>query len=488
MGNNKTSRRNFLKRVSAGLGVLAAPNLLFQKNKESNTLNFIIINVDDLGWTDLSCQGSSYFETPHIDRLASQGMRFTDAYAACAVCSPTRAAIMTGRYPARVGITDWIRARFQGGEIGPDKAYPDEYIGDPDKKLLTPKNPLWMKHKEVTIADALEKEGYSSCHIGKWHLGADNWYPTKQGFDYNIGGCDLGEPPTYFDPYFREGPGDIPTLEPRKRGEYLTDRLSDEALQFIRENKDSPFFLHMAHYAVHTPIEGKESLIERYGQKPITKQDDPVYASMVHSVDQATGDILNTLDELNLTENTMIIFTSDNGGLEGPTNNYPLRSGKGFPYEGGIRVPTLIKWPGVVEPATVSYEPIISVDFFPTILDAAEIDLPDDHTIDGVSLKKHIQSGGKEKLDRKSLFWHFPHYRQGHTVPPYSIIRKGVWKLLKWYEGPEYELYNLKDDIGEKNNLAKYLPKKVEELKNELGKWIKKTNAKLPKKNPNYRG
>lgn len=449
-------------------------------------LNVVVILVDDLGWTDLSVQGSTYFETPHIDGLASEGVRFTDAYAAAAICSPTRAAVLTGRYPARVGITDWIRARFQGGKIPSDGKNPTKYIGGSDKKLLTPPNPLWMEREEITLAEMLKEVGYTTAHIGKWHLGTEDWYPGKQGFDVNIGGCDYGQPPSYFDPYCKEGQGCIPTLEPRQEGEYLTDREADEAVRFIQQNRDQPFFLYMAHYAVHTPIQGKEDLIKRYKTKPETNQKDPVYAAMVHSVDQATGKILKTLDELNIEDHTLVIFTSDNGGLEGPTDNAPLRSGKGYPYEGGIRVPMIIKWPGIAKPASVSYEMVSSIDVMPTILDATEVELPKTVTVDGLSLKEHLSSGGNKPLARNSLIWHFPHYRQGHTIPPYSIIRSGNWKLIKWWEGPDYELYNLQEDLGETDNLAERMPKKVDELERQLNEWLEKTNARLPRKNPAY--
>ncbi len=476
-------RRTFLKVSSIGALAFAIPGCT-EPVRAARKPNVVLINVDDLGWTDLSCQGSAYFETPNIDRLAAQGIRFTDGYAACAVCSPTRASIMTGRYPSRVGITDWIRADFQSE--GTPTENPTEYVGEPDKQLLTPPNPFWMEHDEVTIAEMLESEGYTSCHIGKWHLGYEGYYPTDHGFDVNIGGCDYGQPPVYFDPYCNDWQGCIPFLDPREEGEYLTDREADEAVQFIAENQNQPFFLYMAHYAVHTPIQAKAALTQRYENKPKTNQDDPEYAAMVKSVDEAAGKILNALDELGLTENTLVIFTGDNGGLEGPTDNAPLRSGKGYPYEGGIRVPVLIRWPAVIPEAQLSYEPVSSQDYFPTIMEAAGIPLPENHPIDGVSLLSHLRSGGSEKLDRESLLWHFPHYRQGHTVPPYSIVRQGNWKLLKWWEGPTYELYNLQEDIGEENDLAAEMPDRVEELNAELDRLLQETNSKLPRPNPDY--
>ena len=363
--------------------------------------NVVVILVDDLGWMDLSCQGSRYYETPNIDRLAADGMRFTNAYAACAVCSPTRAAVMTGRYPARVGVTDWIRSRFQRGGRGTPDRNPTAYVGGPKQKLLCPPNPYWMEHEEITIAERLAAAGYATCHIGKWHLGDDDWYPKRQGFDLNFGGCDYGQPPSYFDPYTNQRLSEgIPTLAPRKVGEYLTDREADEAVGFIRANQDKPFFLHMAHYAVHTPIQAKENLTARYDAKPKTNQKNAKYAAMIHSVDEATGRILAALDETGVADRTLVIFTSDNGGLRGPTQNAPLRSGKGFPYEGGIRVPLLVRWPARVRPGSVSHEPVISVDLLPTILEALGVPLPAQPAIDGRSLVAHLKSAGRMPLDR----------------------------------------------------------------------------------------
>jgi arylsulfatase A-like enzyme len=433
---------------------------------------------------DTGCYGSNFYETPNIDRLSAEGMRFTDGYAACAVCSPTRAAVMTGRYPARIGVTDWIRARFQGGKIPADKKNPTEYVGGKNEKLLCPPNALWMELEEITIAEALKSAGYTSCHIGKWHLGADDWYPDRQGFDFNIGGCDFGQPPSYFDPYFRDKQGQIPTLEPRREGEYLTDREADEAVKFIRSHKDKPFFLYMAHYAVHTPTQGKADLVAKYKAKNPTNQKNPTYAAMVESVDDAVGRICSVLDELNLAERTIVFFTSDNGGLMSVTDNAPLRAGKGYPYEGGIREPLIVRWPKVIKPGTVSHELVISVDYFPTICEAAGAALPSERDIDGVSLLGHLKSNGKKRLGREAIYWHFPHYRG--DVVPYSIIRAGDWKLIKRYEGKTFELFNLKTDLSEKNDLSEKMPGKVKELDTKLSDWLRTTGAKLPRLNPKY--
>ncbi|MEC7883421.1 MAG: sulfatase, partial [Verrucomicrobiota bacterium] len=362
---------NYMIRMIILISLLVL-TLLTPSTHASPQTNIILILVDDLGWMDLSGQGSSYYETPNLDRLAAQGMRFTNAYAASAVCSPTRAAVQTGRYPARLGVTDWIRSRFQGGAIPADKENPAGFTGG-RRNFLVPKNALWMESEEITIAELLKPAGYISCHIGKWHLGADDWYPQKQGYDFNFGGCDYGQPPSYFDPYnnskhkhamIRAG---IPHLPGRKPGQYLSDREAEEAVDFIEKHNDKPFFLNLNNYAVHTPIQAKEAVTAKYDKKPKTIQKNAKYAAMVESVDDCVGRIMAVLEKHRIADRTVIIFTSDNGGLLGPTNNSPLRSGKGYAYEGGIRVPLLIKWPGVVNPGTTSDQPVISVDYFPTI-------------------------------------------------------------------------------------------------------------------------
>lgn len=484
--NQQSNRRSFIKTVSAGtLGSALLYSSASNPAMAQTQPNIILFLIDDLGWIDVGCYGSEYYQTPNIDRLAAEGMRFTNGYAACAVCSPTRASILTGRYPSRMGITDWIRARFQGGEIPEDKENPSGYEGGPGQELLCPRNALWMEHSEITVAELLKEQGYTTCHIGKWHLGADDWYPDKQGFDYNIGGCDYGQPPSYFDPYCNNHQGCIPTLEPRQEGEYLTDREADEAEAFIRKHKEEPFFLYMANYAVHTPIQAKQDLIEKYqNREPEGGQDNATYAAMVESVDDCVGQIMDTLEELDLDDNTLIIFTSDNGGLQGPTDNAPLRSGKGYPYEGGIREPFIVRWPGKIEAGMVNDTPVCSIDCLPTICDAVGIEPPQDRPIDGKSLMPLLTQTGT--LNRESLFWHFPHYRHGNS--PYSIIRKGDYKLIKHYVGPRFELFNLKEDLSEQNNLAESEPDKREELHTDLQTWLTQSNAKLPKKNPNYEG
>lgn len=486
MSGRDVTRRRFLQTLGWGATWLGTrPLTPVFAAEPAQKPNFVFILVDDLGWADVGCYGSRFYETPNIDRLASQGMLFTNAYAACAVCSPTRASIMTGRYPARLGVTDWIRSRFQGGQIPADKKNPTQYVGGAKQKWLCPPNALWMELDEITIAEALKPAGYVTCHIGKWHLGTDDWYPDKQGFDYNVGGCDFGQPPTYFDPYSRKGQGDIPTLAPRKEGEYLTDREADEAVRFLREHRDRPFFLYLAHYAVHMPIEAKADLVKKYEAKPPTDQKNAKYAAMIESVDDAVGRVCAVLEELKLADNTVVFFTSDNGGLLPITSNLPLRSGKGYPYEGGIREPLLVRWPGVVRPRSTSAEPVTSVDYFPTLCEAAGVPLPPDRAIDGVSLVGHLKSGGRQSLHREAIFWHFPHYR-GADVVPYSIVRAGDWKLIKRYEGRTFELFNLKNDWAERSDLSATLPEKVRELDARLQQWLSKTHARLPVPNPNY--
>jgi len=464
---------------------LSCAGLRSRPKNAGDRLNFVFFLVDDLGFADLGCYGSKFYETPNIDRLAAEGMLFTDAYAACAVCSPSRAAVMTGRYPARIGVTDWIRwLDFKGDWTDPNAKGPSGYVGGRNRKLLCPANPYWMDLDEITIAEVLKSAGYTCCHVGKWHLGHDAWYPDKQGFDFNIGGCHYGMPPSYFDPYSNKRLPGIPTLKPRRKGEYLTDREADEAVNFIRQHKDKPFFLYMSHYAVHVPIQAKKDIVEKYRNKPSLGRKNPAYAAMIESVDQAVGRIMSTLEELNLSRRTVVFFTSDNGGLSDVTDNSPLRAGKGYPYEGGIRVPLIIRWPGVIKPGSRSGEPVTGIDYFPTICEIAGVPLPGGRTIDGLSLVRHLKSGGAEKLPRDAIFWHFPHYRD--EIVPYSIVRAGPWKLIKRYEGKRFELFNLETDLSEQNDLSQQMPEKVEQLNARLTAWLKTVGAKLPKPNPQY--
>ena len=459
--------------------------------KPTHRPNIVLVVVDDLGWADLGCCGSVFYETPNIDRLARQGMRFTHAYAACAVCSPTRASVMTGRYPARIGITDWIRP-LAGTEWTEDeiRAQPDD-VEDPRRRLLAPRNPRWMEHHEITIAELLKQHGYATGFIGKWHLGPEGWFPEDQGFDCNVGGCDLGHPPHYFDPYpAKHQRTTFPNLAPRRAGEYLTDREADEAVRFIREHAAQPFFLCLCHYAVHSPIQARRELIEHYEVKPKPEgdgQDYAPYAAMVHSVDDTMGRILHALEDLAVADETLIIFTSDNGGATHfrATDNRPLRSGKGRPYEGGIRVPLLVRWPARV-PAGVEREvPVCTIDLLPTICDALGIDIPRDRPIDGVTLMPLLTAGGS--IGPRALFWHYPHYWWGQHVRPYSIVRAANWKLIKHYEDDRVELYDLERDPSERRDLSTIAPEKAAELDVLLVDWLREVGAKLPRANPAYR-
>ncbi len=448
--------------------------------------NVVVILVDDLGWMDLGCQGSEFYRTPNIDRLAATGMRFTDGYASCAVCSPTRAALMTGRAPARLGITDWIRAEFQlsarqwpnvRGRFGYHRP------ADAARPWLTPVNEQRLPHSEITLAELLKPLGYASAFIGKWHLGGRGHLPEDQGFDENHGGWDYGQPPSYFDPYVQKPrlPMGIPTLEPRNPGEYLTDREADEAVGFIERNRDRPFLLYLSPYAVHTPIQAKPDLVAEYERSRDGRgQDDPVYAAMVHSVDDAVGRVLGTLERTGLAERTLVVFTGDNGGLDRngrPTENAPLRSGKGYAYEGGLRTPWLIRWPGVTEPGSVSGEPIASIDLLPTIAAAVGTRPPADREIDGVDLAPALRGG---QLPQRSLLWHFPHYRHGPGHDPYSVIRSGAWKLIRFYDPAKTELYNLEADLGETKDLASAEPARVAELAALLEAGLQQSEARMP--------
>ncbi len=484
-----TTRRDFIRKTTAGAAAFA---LTLQAScgksdrhehltgeEERQKLNFVFFLIDDLGWTDVACYGSTFYKTPSIDKLASQGMKFTDAYAACPVCSPTRASILTGKYPARLHLTDWIKGHV-----------------DPDAKLRVPDWKMYLDHDEVTLAEALKSHGYVSASIGKWHLGGEDYYPEKQGFDLNVAGYSAGQPPTYFSPYERldrDWNTRIPTMHGGKEGEYLTDRLTDEAVKFVEDNRETPFFLYLSHYAVHTPIEGKEEIAEKYRAKvqPGNPQQNPVYAAMIESVDESVGRVLAKLDEIGISESTVVIFMSDNGGLigegkwKGVTSNLPLREGKGTPYEGGVREPMIIRWPGVVRPGSVCNDIVTSTDFYPTILEMAGVDDDPNHVVDGVSIVSLLKETGR--IDREAVYWHYPHYHPlGST--PFGSIRKGDFKLIEFYEDSSVELYNLKDDTGEKNNLAEKMPEKADELRKMLHDWRKSVNAQMPIPNPDYRG
>jgi arylsulfatase A len=431
--------------------------------------NVVLILVDDLGWTDLACQGSKYYETPHIDQLARDGMRFTDAYSACTVCSPTRAAVLTGKSPARLHITDWISGHAR-----------------PHARLKIPDWTQYLPQEETTLAEHLKSAGYTTASIGKWHLGPDG--PEAHGFDRNIAGYEAGSPPSYFSPY------KIPTLKDGPDGEFLTDRLTEEAVAFIRESRDKPFFVYLPHYAVHTPIQAKPEVVAKYRAKdPSGNHHNPIYAALVESVDDSVGRLRATLKELNLEENTLFIFTSDNGGLSqqvnqqgwrnGPTNNSPLRLGKGSPYEGGVRIPLIVAWPDVIEAGSTCDTPVISYDLAPTVLAATGITPGEEILFDGQSLLPQLTQ--KDLLKRDAIYWHYPHYHPG-SATPYSGLRAGDWKLLLFHEDDRLELYNLRRDPGEAVNLAEAEADITIELYNQLQAWLTEVNAQLPEPNPDY--
>ncbi|HEO69694.1 MAG TPA: DUF4976 domain-containing protein, partial [Candidatus Hydrogenedentes bacterium] len=445
---------------------------------------------DDMGWRDAACCGSPFYETPNVDRLADEGMRFTDAYAACPVCSPTRASIMTGKYPARLDTTDWF------GAPQPDNMR-DHWTKD--KSLLPAPYVDVLPLEEVTLAEALHGAGYTTFFAGKWHLGGEGYAPEDQGFDINKGGHHRGSPPGgYFSPYKN------PKLEDGPEGEHLPARLARETVQFIEANREQPFLAYLSFYSVHTPLQAREDLIAKYeakakqvehtgpawgiegDRKVRLVQDHPVYAGMVEAMDTAVGDVLGALDRLGLADHTAVIFMSDNGGLstsEGsPTSNLPLRAGKGWLYEGGIREPMIIKWPGVVAPGSVCREPVISNDFYPTMLEMAGLSLRSDQHVDGVSLVPLLLQRGVPERD--AIFWHYPHYgNQGGS--PGAAIRCGDFKLIEFFEDDRVELYNLADDIGEQHDLANEMPDKAAALRKRLDAWQAEVAARFPSPNPN---
>ena len=461
--------------------------------------NIVFILLDDYGWCDTGCYGSEFYETPNLDALAAAGMRFTDAYASCPVCSPTRASVMTGKYPATVGITDWID---WGGGCHParGKLVDVPYLKD-------------LPASEHTLASALKDGGYATWHVGKWHLGGEGSYPTDHGFDVNIGGSEYGCPCRggYFSPW------DLKNLDNAEDGKYLGDHMGDEAARLIRAHDGArPFYLNLCFYLVHTPIQGKPELVAHFEQKakemgldqveafreddfhPVEHkkdqrvkhrlvQSDPVYAAMVKSMDENVGKVLRALADTGRAQDTLVVFTSDNGGLatsEGsPTCNAPLQTGKGWMYEGGTREPLIVRWPGRTAAGATCDTPVTTPDFYPTLLEAAGLEpLPEQH-VDGVSLVPLLtQTGG---LEREAIFWHYPHYgNQGGT--PGASIRAGDYKLIEFFEDNHVELYNLREDIGEAHDLSAELPEKAADLRERLHAWQRAVEAKIPQPNPDF--
>ncbi len=451
--------------------------------------NILFFLADDFGYMDTGAYNpKTFYETPNIDGLARKGMRFTSGYAACPVCSPTRASILTGKYPQRTGITDYIGA-----------AQPENW-GRPTKLLPAPYQER-LALEETTLAEAFKAHGYATFFAGKWHLGPTNYWPENQGFDSNMGGIDRGGPyggKQYFSPY---GNSRLPDGPP---GEHLPDRLATETAKFIEANRDRPFLAYLSFYSVHTPLMAREDLRRKYEAKAKTLptnspawgqererkvrlvQDHAVYAGMVEAMDQAIGKVLAALDRSGLAERTIVVFMSDNGGLstsEGhPTSNLPLRAGKGWLYEGGIREPWIVRAPGVAKPGSVCDTPVTSTDFFPTLLELASLPMQPGHHRDGVSLVPLLQGGG---LDRGPLFWHYPHYgNQGGA--PGGAVREGDWKLIEWYEDGGCELFNLRNDPGEQTNLAAQEPERVKTLHAKLKSWRNEVGARMPATNPKF--
>jgi arylsulfatase A-like enzyme len=450
--------------------------------------NVVFFLADDLGQRDLGCYGSTFHETPHLDRLAREGARFTDAYAACPVCSPTRASLLTGQWPQRTGVTDYI-----GAARTPDqwkrntKALPASYT---DRLAL----------ETVTLAEALRSGGYATFFAGKWHLGPEGFWPEDQGFGINKGGHDRGGPyggKKYFSPYGN------PRLADGPEGEHLPDRLASETAAFMEANRDRPFFAYFAFYSVHTPLMARPDLEKKYlekrqrlgleakwgreGERDVRLvQEHAVYAAMVEAMDLAVGKVLAKLDELGLAENTLVCFTSDNGGLstsEGwPTSNLPFRGGKGWLYEGGLRTPFLARWPARIPAGTVVSTPVSSPDVYPTVLEATGVPAPAGHRLDGVSFLPLFHG---ESLPDRALFWHYPHYgNQGGA--PGAALRRGDWKLVHWQEDDRTELFRLSDDPGETRDLAASEPERVAQALRELRAWQEDVGAKFPVPNPAY--
>ncbi|HEY2411066.1 MAG TPA: sulfatase [Pirellulaceae bacterium] len=492
--------------------------------------NVVLFLVDDLGWRDLGCYGSGFYKTPNIDRFAEGACRFTQAYAACHVCSPTRASILTGKYPARLHLTDWLPGRK-------DFAF---------QKLKNAVIHQQLPLEEVTLAEALKEHGYTTGHFGKWHLGEEPCGPLAQGFDVQIPHWNKGWPKVgYYAPFEMEGLADQP-------GDYLTDRLTDEALKFMDANSSRPFFLYLSHFAVHDPIQGRRDLVEKYraksGQRRATgesafilegnpddehplgktdlaallhtepykkyailprrtvkikqQQDNVQFAAMVTSMDESLGRVLAKLDELKLADDTIVIFTSDNGGMSAAnfgnpqrlippaqldaaysTSNLPLRGGKGWMYEGGVRVPLIIKWPG--HRSAEIDNPVISTDIYPSILEMTGIALPPSQHADGLSLTPLLN--GAMDLGRAAIYWHFPHYSNHGMQSPGGAIRAGDYKLLDYFENNSMQLFNLRDDPGENHNLASDQPDTVAKLRSMLARWRESVGAQMMERNADYR-
>ncbi len=433
--------------------------------------NILLINIDDLGWKDLGYMGSEYYETPNIDRLSSQGMIFTHAYAAAANCAPSRASLFSGMYSPRTGIYT-VNNSDRGKSI--------------HRKLIPTINTLYIADSVLTFVEILHAHGYKTCHVGKWHIGLD---PKTQGFDVNIGGAEYGHPKSYFSPYQNRALKDGPV------GEYLTDRLTTEAINFLKTVKGEPFFMNFATYAVHSPIQPKPELIAKYEQKPgWNGQENAGYAAMIEALDDNIGRLIAYLKESGKMDNTFIVFASDNGGVFNTTKQWPLRAGKGSYYEGGIRIPMFVVWPGNVASGNTTDQAVSNIDFYPTFLEVAGIEKPSGKILDGTSLMPVLKGG---QLAERPLFWHFPIYLEGGNketgdtifrTRPGSVVEWKGWKLHEYFEDGHLELYNLGAEIDEKKNLNSTYPEKTSEMHEQLEHWRDQVKAPVPAQlNPDYK-
>lgn len=438
--------------------------------------NIVLIYVDDLGWRDLAVQGSAYYETPNVDRLAADGVRFTDGYANAPNCAPSRAALLSGQYAPRTGI-------YTVGSSERGRAE--------DRALVPVTNQTELSLDVVTLAEVLSTAGYATGHAGKWHLGGAGHLPESQGFEWAVAGDAGGSPPGYFFPYQR-GDRVLPGLEEGAEGEYLADRLVDESIGFIEREQAGPFFLYLSHYSVHTPIQGKPDLIERYVDKASADgHDNATYAAMIESVDDGVGRLLETLDRLGLADNTVVMFFSDNGGFGPVTSMSPLRGSKGMLYEGGIRVPLIVRWPGTVAPGTVTDVPVIGTDIYPTLADLAGAEVPENQIRDGLSFVPVLRS---DQLPERDLYWHFPAYLEADRSveglwrsTPASAMRRGRYKLIHFFEEDRQELYDLVDDAAESSDLSDTMPELTGSLLRSLEAWWLETGAFVPSEaNPSY--
>ena len=427
---------------------------------EGQGMNVVLVLIDDLGQTDLGCYGSKFYETPNLDKLAAESVRFTQAYSACTVCSPTRASLLTGKYPARLHLTDWIPGH-----------------GKPKAKLLPPEK--WNQElplEELTLAEGFKKAGYATASIGKWHLGGENFYPTTQGFDLNLGGNHKGQPPSYFSPY------GIDTLPDGPPKEFLTDREAVEAGKFMEAHAKGKFFIYLPLHAVHTPLMGKPDVVKKYQSKE-DAQGKATYAALVESVDDAVGVLRKKLEELKLWDRTILIFTSDNGGLVlgNTTTNLGMRAGKGSAYEGGVRVPLLVRVPGFTKGGTLCAAPVITPDVTTTL---ANLALPAGTMpkADGRDLTELLQGEKKFTKSDEAIFWHYPHYHPGGATP-YSAVREGDFKLIHFYEDDKDELYNLAADPLEAKDISNADSNKAKALRSKLDAWLKATDAQPPREN-----